>query len=75
MKGIVEIDTRYTWSRGLPKEPGHYWFRNTARYEDFNPRIIELRVYCGKISIQNCALKGFTRYEQGEWQPVQGPVE
>ena len=75
MKGIVEIDPRFTWKRGLPKEPGWYYFRNRTVYEDYNWRIVELTLCSGEIALKVCRLKGFDRYEQGEWQPVQGPVE
>ena len=75
MKGIVEIDPRFTWKRGLPTEPGWYYFRNRKVYEDYNWRVVELRLRGTDIAIGNCRLKGFDRYEQGEWQPVPGPVE
>jgi len=75
VKGVVEIDPRFTWKRGLPTEPGWYWFRNTKHYADFNPRMVELTLCGGEIALKGCRLKGFDRYTDGEWQPVQGPVE
>jgi len=72
VKGIVEIDPRYTWKRGLPKEPGWYWFRNTKHYVDFNPRLVELKLCGGEVAIGNCRLKGFDRFEQGNGRPCKG---
>lgn len=56
--------------KGLPSEPGWYWIRLPEGYRDeFDPewKIEYLRIYVNQISLGNCSLIGFARYEEAEY--------
>ena len=58
-----------TWKKGLPTQPGYYWFRNSFPWSvtDDQPRIELVRDYAGALAIGNSSLIGLERFEAGEW--------
>ena len=55
------------WTSEKPTKPGWYWWRNLHYSEENTQRIVELRIYDGEIAIGNSTLRGFTRFETGQW--------
>lgn len=70
------MSNQLTWKKGLPTEPGYYWFRNMERGDNRGPSIYSVREYGGRLSIDNAAIAGWTVLEEGEWAgPIPLPAE
>jgi hypothetical protein len=63
-----------TWTKGLPTEPGYYWFRNALYREP--EQVVHVRIYVGKLAVGNSAIEGWDRMETADWAgPIPLPEE
>lgn len=66
------------WTREKPSQPGWYWWRNLNLKDeaDRGPFVYFVRDYAGEMAIGNARIKGFARFEQGDWAgPLTLPEE